>query len=516
MTAPTSDDVLNTVTTKREFLSLVGAAAALAGTAASAQTADAKPYDIIVVGGGTAGLPLAIFAAARKAKVLIVETAGTVGGTLFLSGGMISAAGTKLQKSKGIVDTPQQHYDDIMKISRGTADPDIVRLDVENAGATFDWLVEQGMEVPAKYPITGPPLHDPYSVPRYATGPDGGRSILATLEKALKPHVDAGRIVIKTQHEVTALIQDDKGRVVGVEAKDQNDKPVKFMGKNVALTSGGYSANPKMVAELEGRIDYCDNTYPHSQGAGIKLGLQVGGWLRGGEKHVPLFGALLADDDYPSPLIGSVRHYIPDRPPWEIMVNKEGERFLEEDTISMDAYEQALNKQTGERCWMVFDDVILREAPKLISGANGGWTKEQMLEAFHDKHPMFPMGNTVEELAEAAGIHVAGLVKTVADYNEAQKTGQDKLGRKFMPKPIVKAPFYAVRLHGYMLITFAGLAVDKDLRVIRKDKTPIEGLYAAGELLGTGQLMGKSYCGGMTVTPSLTFGRLLGQKIIKI
>ena len=66
-----------------------------------------------------------------------------------------------------------------------------------------------------------------------------------------------------------------------------------------------------------------------------------------------------------------------------------------------------------------------------------------------------------------------------------------------------------------MLITFAGLAVDKELRMIRMDGTPIEGLYAAGELLGTEQLMGKSCCGGMTLTPSLTFGRLLGQKILK-
>ena len=109
MTA-SNDDILQTATTKREFLSLVGGAAALAGSAKAAETT----YDIVVVGGGTAGLPLAIFAAARGANVAIVETAGSVGGTLFLSGGMISAAGTKLQKSKGIVDTPQSHYDDIM------------------------------------------------------------------------------------------------------------------------------------------------------------------------------------------------------------------------------------------------------------------------------------------------------------------------------------------------------------------------------------------------------------------
>ena len=54
-------------------------------------------WDLIVVGGGNAGLPAAIFAAERGARVLIVDAAGAIGGTLFLSSGQMSAAGTKLQ-----------------------------------------------------------------------------------------------------------------------------------------------------------------------------------------------------------------------------------------------------------------------------------------------------------------------------------------------------------------------------------------------------------------------------------
>jgi fumarate reductase flavoprotein subunit len=41
----------------------------------------------------------------------------------------------------------------------------------------------------------------------------------------------------------------------------------------------------------------------------------------------------------------------------------------------------------------------------------------------------------------------------------------------------------------------------------------VRNLYAAGELLGAGQLMGQSFVGGMMVTPAMTFGRLLGQRL---
>src|SRR5262245_57625732 len=95
---------------RRQFL--IGASSAAVGLAAQpAAAADAKTWDLIIVGGGTAGLPAAIFAARRGVKVLVIEASLQLGGTLFLSTGQMSAAGTKLQKSKGIADTGQLHYD---------------------------------------------------------------------------------------------------------------------------------------------------------------------------------------------------------------------------------------------------------------------------------------------------------------------------------------------------------------------------------------------------------------------
>ncbi len=495
---------------KRRFLKALSATAVSFGLSPKTFAAEEDGiWDFIVIGGGNSGLPAAIFAAQRGAKVLIVEAASQVGGTLFLSTGQMSAAGTKLQKSKGIEDSPQSHYDDVMRISKGTADPDLVRLAVFNAAETFDWLTDNGFEALPGHPITGT-SHDPYSKARYAWGPEGGISILKVLENKLQPEIDADRVSVLTSTEATELIQATDGSVTGVVTKDENGQTKHFNGRHVLLACGGYASNPKMYEDLEGVKDYSDTSYAYSQGAGITLGLVAGGYVRGGEDHLPIFGGILGDEDFPSPLLAFSRHFPPERPPWEIYINVEGERFLREDIPSHHAHEEALLTQKDERCWVVFDDEIFRNAPPVVNR----WSRNEIADAFNGT-PMFYKADNLDALADAAGINSTALLKTVTQYNEGRSAGQDVLGRQHMPLPIIKAPFYAIRLQGWHLTGAAGLAVDSDLRVIRQDGTPIPNLYAAGELLGQGQLMGRAYCGGMMVTPSLTFGRLLGEQMLQ-
>jgi len=401
-----------------------------------------------------------------------------------------------------------------MRISKGTADPEILRLAVDNAGATFDWLMDNGFEVHAEHPITGT-THEPYSHARYAWGVEGGRSILKVLNQQLQPHVDAGRVEVRTSTEVTELIQDADGRVNGVVVRDAAGNREEYLARNTVLTSGGYCSNSEMFEQLEGVKDYSDVSYSYSQGIGITLGVAAGGYVRGGEHHLPLFGAILANDDYPSRMIGAVRPWPPHRPPWEIYVNVEGQRFLAEDTASHDAHEHALMAQPEERCWVIFDAAILDQSPQLVRGSfSAPWTMDDVHTAFDSGMPMFYKADTLTALAEKAGIDSGGLEQTVADYNLGQAKQDDALGRKHLPLAIQQAPFYALQLQSWGLTGFAGIAVDKQLRVIREDRTPIENLYAAGELLGGGAFMGRSYCGGMFVTPALTFGRLLGQQLL--
>ena len=497
-----------TAISKRTFLKAAAATAVGAAVVSCAQ--DQPQWDVIVVGGGTAGLPTAIFAGQRGAKVLIIEAAGQIGGTLFLSSGQMSAAGTKLQKTKGIDDSAQSHFDDVMKISKGTANPDIVKLAVFNAADTFDWLVDNGLVVSPEHPVTGT-THEPYSAARYAWGTEGGMSILAILEKQIKPLTDKGTVKILTSTEATELLKDAKGAVIGVAVKNEDGSTAQHRGRHVVLTSGGYASNSEMFLKLEGAKDYSDVSYPYSQGAGITLGVAAGGYVRGGEHHMPLFGGVMRDTGIPSPMIVTVRPWPPTNPPWGIYVNMSGKRFLREDIPSHDAHEEALRQQPDERCWVVFDSEILDKAPPFI----GRWTKEEVAEAVGNYDAFF-RADTIDDLAKAAGVDPEGLKTTVISYNKGQAAKSDEFGRQHMPLPIAKAPFYAVRLQSWLLATFAGLAVDAELRVIKQDGTPIPNLYAAGELIGAGQTMGRSYCGGMLVTPALTFGRLLGQKMLTL
>jgi fumarate reductase flavoprotein subunit len=468
-----------------------------------------RKWDVIVVGGGSSGLPLALFAAQRGAEVLLLDHASELGGTLWVASGQMSAAGTRLQKRKGIEDSADEHYADVMRISRGSADPTLVRLAVDHAADTFDWLEDVGFNALPDHPVAGN-AHEAYLKDRYYWGEKGGHSVRETLVPLLMEQVQAGRITLKLEHEVTELVQDHDGAITGVVARDRDGMLHAFNSRFTALTCGGYAANPELFEQLNGYPQYTAQPYPFARGAGIKLGLAAGGYLRGHENVYNNFGSLLNSDAFPCALAGRVITYPEMRQPWEVYVNTEGKRFIREDMPSVDAREMALSVQTARRFWIVFDQHILDNAPPILLN----WTREQLQQAFNDGGPAFLSAPSLEGLAKAAGINEAALVTTVDGYNYGVHTGSDFLGRHHLPAPVQQGPFYALRMQGSATSSAVGLAVNESLQVIRADGSPIANLYAAGELLGAGQTMGKAACGGMMVTPALTFGRLLGDQLI--
>lgn len=497
---------------KRGFLKAAGAGAlALGGPfAARSQTQVTDPlYDLIIIGGGTAGMPAAIFAARRNAKVLIVEASSQLGGTLFLSGARMSPVGTKLQKSLGIKDTPDLFVEDVMRMSDQKANEELVRLVAENSGAMFDWLWENGLPTVDGTPTPKGSTHEQQNRARYVWAPNAGLDVLEVIDREIAPLMEDGSITVQSSTEVSDLIQGPNGEITQVIAQTMNGDELVFRGQNVLLSSGGYCSNSDMIEELEGVFDYTDNTYPYSQGIGITLGRSVGGFVRGGEHHLPSFGSVLLSDERPSPVLCSLNSNPDNRLPWEIWVNAAGERFLQEDTTDIHKKELAITRQPHQRFWAVFDEQIFQSAPPAI----GGWSRADMASAFNVE-TMFVRADTLEELANKAGIAAGPLRETVDRYNDAQQSGEDWLGRAHMPRPIQAGPFYAIRVQSSQIISFAGLGVDEQLRVLQTDLKAIPNLYAAGEVLGAGQLMGQNYFGGMMVTPALTFGRLLGKELI--
>ncbi len=176
-------------------------------------------FDVIVIGAGTAGMPLALWASARG-EVLVIERGPDVGGTLFLSGGMMSAAGTNLQKRMGIKGTPDMHYSDTMHMGHGKAMPDVTRLYVNNAADTINWLEDIGMKYPEGQPLLG--VHAEFPTRRYHGGAKGGLSILEALKPGFAKAEAAGKIRVLLRTGAVELVKDRNGAVTGVIAQDES------------------------------------------------------------------------------------------------------------------------------------------------------------------------------------------------------------------------------------------------------------------------------------------------------
>jgi fumarate reductase flavoprotein subunit len=186
-------------------------------------------------------------------------------------------------------------------------------------------LMDHGFTVLPGHPVLGQG-HEPYSQKRYYWGADGGRTILAVLRRELQPWVDQGRVDVSLSTPVTALLTNDAGDIEAVRVKSGLAETV-FRGRHVLLACGGYVSNPQLFEKLSGVRDYGDNGYPYSQGAGIELGMSVGGFVRGRENYLSNFGSILADDQFPAKMFARFVVIPQQRQPWEIFVNARGERW---------------------------------------------------------------------------------------------------------------------------------------------------------------------------------------------
>lgn len=473
---------------------------------------ESSEYDVIVVGGGTAGMACAITAAEHGARTIVIEKTDDVGGTLHLSSGQLSGAGTRRQRDRGIEDSPDRHFEDVMRLGHDRADPVLTRLAVDEAPHTIDWLDDLGFD----FAPSTPSLyygHEPYSRPRTYWGPDGGRSVLNALQRRWSElAVPGGPIEVLFGHRADELIRDGDA-VVGARATGPAGS-VSLHAPATVLTTGGYGANPEFFASRTphaGRlISACR---PSSTGDGILMAVDAGARFRGAEHHLPTVGAF-----EPEPGSGGAgappQFAILNPATWParaIHVNRRGERFLAEDHFGPDRRERAVAEQPGAQVWVVFDDASLADGRsfhpllsadairQIVDYATYGW-----------------VARDIESLAAKAGVDGAGLARTVEEWNRAVGARHDPLGVREPGPPIVTAPYYAFLINPVVVITFGGIAVDAELRVVDEAGDPIPGLYAAGEVLGAAATGGDAFCGGMAATPALSFGRILGRRLASV
>lgn len=465
--------------------------------------------DVLIIGAGAAGIPAALFAseAALEAeaapKIVLADAAPRAGGTFYLSSGQMSAAGTRLQAARGIEDSPQAHFDDVMRISRNTANPDVVRLAVDNAADTLHWLLDSGLEVLPEHPVIHYG-HEPYEIPRTYWAETGGLAIWDVLRPLLEARVEVGAIDLRLEHKLVALARDADGVVVTMEHVGRR---YELRSPRVLLSTGGYASNPELFTELSGGKPLYAGANDYSLGMGLVAARNIGARLVNREHYLPSFAAV-ADAAAHGGFTFHTETYPQFRQPWELYVDTQGRRFMREDDPSVDRRERELLRQPGMRFWAIFDEGIREAAPSFFTLEN--W--EQIEERFN-REPAFCKAESLEDLAERTGCDAENLAASISAYNDAQRSqAPDPFEREHRPLPLERAPYYAVEHVGWSIVGFAGLGVNDELQVIDSDGQPIEGLYAAGEVLGMGATSGDSFVGGMSVTPAMTFGRLLGAR----
>ncbi|GIW07931.1 MAG: flavocytochrome c [Dehalococcoidia bacterium] len=468
---------------------------------AHAESERSRPR-IVVVGAGNAGIPAAIVAAELGADVTLVEKTDRIGGMLWVSSATVSAAGTRMQRAKGIEDSPEKHAEDALHIGRGRNDPALVRLATTYAAETVDWLEALGAPYSADSPVFAGE-HELYSVPRsYRCN---GIEYIKVLQPELERHRD--RIDLRLNTRVVDLLEKD-GRVAGVRlehAGEVTDLPADA----VILATGGYAANRELLARFHGAdkrvVTAC---LDHATGDGLVMAEKAGAALVNMDVLILMPGGV-EDPRRPGfTLSWSIltRLRAPGRS-GDVWVNREGRRFMREDEPSPDARERAIMAQPGTEMVAIFDEPMRQGLAPDIAEATRHW-----LEGGAGFEPVIISAPTIAELATKLGLDPQTLEATIARYNSAVAEGRDaEFHRESLPKAVDTPPFHAVRAYGVTLGTNGGVKVDDRLRVVRGDGTPIEGLYAAGEILGKAQLMGDGVASGFAAGPAFTFGRLAAR-----
>jgi len=455
--------------------------------------------DVIIAVGGAAGLPAAVVVAEAGLKATILESRPVCGGSFSMVVGGFAAVGSDEQKARGIDDSPDLFYEDLINVCG--ADPEIARAYADNVYDAYKMLKEEGLEFPGLIPL---PRHSRLRVLGWLLG-YGPKMVKALEDRARRKGVE-----ILLRHRATRLITDPQtGKVIGLKVNVQ-DETKNFKAKRaVILASGGFGRNREMIAEYCPEMVNCVPKMPVGHlGDGLKMGLAVGAATK--DIGISVAGSWPVCIETHSESIWALD--------WGgIMANVDGKRFHNESSAEgfYGPMTEAGMRQPGGVYWVIFDDNIMGNIGK-IEG-----TTERNMEHVKDIEKCKKIkADTIEELAEKAGIDAKGLKESIDKYNsDIDSVGYDTvLGRKFQhgeARPIAKLtpPFTAIKCVTSTTSMKGGLKINGRSQVINQYGEVIPGLYAAGEV--TGGLHTKSYLLGVMSAGSMTQGIIAGRNAVK-
>lgn len=462
--------------------------------------------DMVVVGGGGSGMSATIRGRMNGLDVILVEKMPYIGGAVAISGGQVVAQGSKLQKAFGSTeDSPESMIKDFMANGHNLNDPAKISLYAHNVGATIDWLHEK---VGVKFIPNDLPFLAEYSHRRALEFQGGAKTMAQHLREVIAGN--GAQVYYSTR--VNKLLTDETGRVVGVEATDDNGVKYTIKAKATLLTTGGFGNNKDMLSEpVKSALYYGPVS---STGDGHKMAMALGAKTQLMEygKRYPN-GIEVAPGIAKSTIYANVGAF--DQA--GILVDVNGKRFVNEKASNRHILDPMM--QTPNHQAYVFMDQKSWEGfyKRLPETGVSHEDADKFLAANGTMKPLFAKADTIEGVAKIAGVNADNLKATVKRYNEfvtAKKDADFARPVQYMKATIAaEGPYYIVEQKPRFATTMGGLCTNDNLNVVKNDGSVIPGLYAAGELVGG--VMGDDSPAGANVGWALTSGRVAADAITK-
>lgn len=480
--------------------------------------------DVVVVGSGT-GLAAALIAASQGLKVLVLEKADAIGGTTLVSGGVLWVPVNRVMQREGLEDERDSARRYLTRVSRNQASDEIIDAFLDN-GADMLEAVEQYSPVSwrvSRFMGNMPDYHAewPGAMTRgrsvetsvESSGPLGGH-----LVSQLFQGCQAAGVELWASARAERLITSDVGgqrQVSGIQVRRGEGVASIRARRGVILACGGFERNAEMKQHfLRGPSPYTQGA-PGNQGDGIRMGMAIGADLRNMNEcwHLAVYKALAEAQGH---LAGGAGLFgqVDKTQPGAIVVNRHGERFFNE-AGSYDGSWQSFH--TWEN-WGEFD---YRNLPAYTL-SDHALRQNGLVAGCHAGQPLpdwVMRAETLQELAEQAGIDPFGLQQTVRRFNRYAAEGRDPdfhRGEGLMDtlgsgepgrtlRPLGEGPYYLAEISPGDLGTSGGLRVNRHAQVVDVFDQPIPGLYASGNTAGVGGPGALYGGGGGTLGPAMTF-----------
>jgi fumarate reductase flavoprotein subunit len=478
--------------------------------------------DLVVIGGGGAGLAAALAAAENGCKnVVVLEKTAAVGGNTARADGLF-AIESPTQRAEGVEGTRDEMFRRATVWAQWKNDARVVRAYVDKSGDTIRWLGEKGLgfRLCPLYPGQSP------LVWHLTSGIDMVRTLRRSCEQS--------GVRILTHARVNRILTSREGRVKGVVATSP-DGERQIAAGTVVLASGGFGANHKLMKRFNPL--YRDTVYyvgrAANVGDGVALAEQLGAamdeqvafLIEGPNTHVSARLTLAGDQaGRPKGMVGAMVQSLGmvAKVRYLVWLNRDGQRFIDESAAPIDmAYAAPILRQRDGLCFAAFDDQIrqLLDDQGLVGSAGPSVVPLRVPDLRRQMEGLQGQGvckvaGSWEEIADWMGSDRPTLLAEIDQYNAACDQGRDPLllkDAKYL-MPLRKPPFYAIKCHTLLMDTLGGIKVNEKMQVLGEKVPVIPGLFAAGSCAGG--LHGESYnydLPGSGLGFAINSGRIAGE-----